>query len=250
MSPPVQQPQDAKRPARDALSLHPYYHGKIQVMPKCPVCDLSDFAVWYTPGVAAPCRDIQEHPEQVFEHTNKRKTVAIGTDGKCVLGLGDIGPEAALPFMEGKALLFKYLGEVDAVPISLSKKEPDTFIQPVKHLEPAFGGIKLEDIAQPKCFHILDTLRAEMDIPVWHGDQQGTAAVVLAALINALKVVEKEIENKRIAMIGMGAANVANYRMITKAGTDPATVIACDLGGILHPARHDIEVRQDEFTDA
>jgi malate dehydrogenase (oxaloacetate-decarboxylating) len=250
MSPPVQQSHDTRRPDRDALYLHPFYHGKIQVMPKCPVRDLSDFAVWYTPGVAAPCRDIQEHPEQVFEHTNKGNTVAIVTDGTRVLGLGDIGPEAALPVMEGKALLFKYLGDVDAVPICLDTKEPDTFIQAIKLLEPAFGGINLEDIAQPKCFQILDTLRAQMDIPVWHDDQQGTATVVMAALINALKVVEKEIGDIRIAMIGVGAANVANYRMITNAGVDPGKVIACDLGGILHPGRHDIEERQDEFTDA
>lgn len=250
MSISAQQLKDTRKPAQDALLLHPFYRGKIQVMPKCPIRDLSDFAVWYTPGVAEPCRAICEDPEQVFEHTNKGNSVAIVTDGTRVLGLGDIGPEAALPVMEGKALLFKYLGNVDAIPICMGTKDPDAFIQTVKLLEPAFGGINLEDIAQPKCFRILDTLRDEMDIPVWHDDQQGTAAVLLAGLINALKVVEKEIGNVRIAMIGAGAANVAIYRLITIAGVDPAKVIACDIGGILHPGRRDIEERQDEFTDA
>ena len=177
----------ANRPAEDAMRLHPVYKGKVQTAPKCPVRGLDDFAIWYTPGVAAPCRAIQANEELVYEYTNKGNSVAVVSDGTRVLGLGDIGPAAGLPVMEGKALLFKYLGGVDAVSICLDTKDPDRIIRAVKIIQPAFGGINLEDIAQPKCFRVLDTLRAdaEVQIPVWHDDQQGTATVILAGLINA-----------------------------------------------------------------
>jgi len=181
----------AEKPAQDAMKLHPFYRGKIEVVPKCAIRGMDDFAIWYTPGVAAPCRDIAAHPERVYDHTNKANTIAVVSDGTRVLGLGDIGPAAGLPVMEGKALLFKYLGGVDAVPICLDTKDPAEIIQAVKWLQPSFGGINLEDIAQPKCFRVLDTLRAEMSIPVWHDDQQGTATVLLAGLINALYLVGK-----------------------------------------------------------
>ncbi len=239
----------AKKPAQDAMRLHPFYRGKVQIMAKCAIRDFSDFAIWYTPGVAAPCRAIKEDPELVFEHTNKGNCIAVVSDGTRVLGLGDIGPEAGLPVMEGKALLFKYLGGVDAVPICLNTKDPDEFIHTVKLLEPSFGGINLEDIAQPKCFRILDTLRAEMDIPVWHDDQQGTATVLLAGLINALKIVGKEMDKIKIAMIGVGAANVATYRLLKASGVDLGGIVACDSKGTLHPGRGDIEERQEEFAD-
>ena len=239
----------ANKPAQDAMKLHPFYKGKVQIMSKCTIRDFNDFAIWYTPGVAAPCRAIQAEPELVYEYTNKANCIAVVSDGTRVLGLGDIGPEAGLPVMEGKALLFKYLGGVDAVPICLGTKDPDEFIHAVKLLEPSFGGINLEDISQPKCFRILDTLRAEMDIPVWHDDQQGTATVLLAGLINALKIVGKEMGKIKIAMVGVGAANVATYRLLKASGVDLGGIVACDSRGALHPGRGDIEERQEEFAD-
>jgi malate dehydrogenase (oxaloacetate-decarboxylating) len=239
----------ARRPAEDALRWHPFYRGKIQMVPKCAVRSFADLAVWYTPGVAAASRAVAENPDDVFLHTNKGNTVAVVTDGTRVLGLGDIGPRAALPVMEGKALLFKYLGGVDAVPICLKTRDPEEIIRTVELLEPSFGGINLEDIAHPKCFAVLDALRERMQIPVWHDDQQGTATVVLAGLMNALKVVGKELSAVRIALVGVGAANVANYRLLKSAGINPELVVACDRGGILHYGRNDLERGQDEFRD-
>jgi len=239
----------AQKPARDAMRFHPHYRGKVQIAPKCPVRDVADFAIWYSPGVAAPCRDIAENPERVWEHTNRANSIAIVSDGSRVLGLGDIGPEAGLPVMEGKALLFKYLGGVDAVPLVLRTDHPDELIAAVKLIEPTYGGINLEDIAQPKCFHILDTLRDEMHVPVWHDDQQGTATVLLAGLINALKIVGKAMDGIKIALIGVGAANVATYRLLKSYGADPGSVVACDSQGTLHPGRHDIEAQREDYPD-
>jgi malate dehydrogenase (oxaloacetate-decarboxylating) len=239
----------ASEPAEEALRLHPYYRGKVQMMPKCSIRGLEDFAIWYTPGVAAPCTAIEREPALVYEHTNKGNTVAIVTDGSRVLGLGDIGPEAGLPVMEGKALLFKYLGGVDAVPLCLRTKDADEIIRTVKLLEPGFGAINLEDIAQPKCFRILERLREDLSIPVWHDDQQGTATVLLAALTNALKLAGKELDAVRIAMVGAGAANVAAFRLLTAAGVDPGAVIVCDSCGVLHAGRGDIESAQMEYPD-
>ncbi|KPL02132.1 MAG: malate dehydrogenase [candidate division Zixibacteria bacterium SM1_73] len=227
----------AQKPGKDAMRLHPFYKGKIEIVPKCCVRDFNDFAIWYTPGVAQPCKDIDKYHQKVWEHTNKANTVAVISDGTRVLGLGDIGPEAGLPVMEGKALLFKYLGGVDVYPLCLDTKDPDELIRTVKILQPSFGGINLEDIAQPKCFHILDTLRHEARIPVWHDDQQGTATVTVAALLNALKIVGKKIHQIKVSMIGAGAASVACLRVMIAAGVDPANVIMCDINGILHPER-------------
>ena len=230
----------AKKPSEDAMRLHPMYRGKLAVTPKCQIRDLNDFAVWYTPGVAAPCRDIAQHPERVYAHTNKGNFVAVVSDGTRVLGLGNIGPLAALPVMEGKAILFKYLGGVDAFPICLDTTDPEEIIQACKWLAPTFGGINLEDIEKPKCFYILERLRAEMDIPVWHDDQQGTAAITLAGLLNALKIVGKSKHEVKITLIGAGAANMAIARVLIAAGFPPEHFLMVDTKGILHAGRNDL----------
>lgn len=239
----------AQKPSADALVLHPFYKGKIQVVPKCAVRDFNDFAIWYTPGVAAPCKAIHANPDLVYEHTNKGNLIAVVSDGTRVLGLGDIGPKAALPVMEGKALLFKYLGGVDTVPICLGTKDPDEIIQAVLWLQPSFGGINLEDLSQPKCFRILDTLRERAEIPVWHDDQQGTATVTLAGVINALRIVGKAMDQVRIVFQGFGASNVACARLLFAAGARPENCIAVDSRGILHPDRPDLQARKMEFAE-
>jgi malate dehydrogenase (oxaloacetate-decarboxylating) len=239
----------AKQPSADAMKLHPFYRGKVEIALKACVRDFNDFAIWYTPGVAAPCRAIAEDPELVYEHTHKWNTVAIVSDGTRVLGLGDIGPKAGLPVMEGKALLFKYLGGVDAWPIMLDTKDPDKIIETSLMIQPGFGGINLEDISQPKCFRVLDTLREKAEIPVWHDDQQGTATVTLAGLINALKVVGKKLEEASITFVGSGASNVACARLIFASGGTPALCRVVDSKGILHKERKDLEARKDEYVD-
>ena len=239
----------AEQPAKDALRLHPYYKGKIEVVPKCRISSIDDFAIWYTPGVAAPCKKIHRDKDVAYEMTNKWNFVAVISDGSRVLGLGDIGPEAGLPVMEGKALLYKYLGGVDAFPLCLDTKNPEEIIQAVKWLQPTFGGINLEDIAHPKCFHILDTLRKEMEIPVWHDDQQGTACVTVAGLLNAVKIVGKKMEDVKVALIGAGAANIAIARLITKAGVKAENIIAVDSRGILHRDRGDRDLLKTKFKE-
>ncbi len=236
----------AKKPSEDAMKLHPFYKGKIEVVSKCVIRDFDDFAIWYTPGVAEPCRAIAEDGELVYEYTNKWNTIAVVSDGTRVLGLGDIGPEASMPVMEGKALLFKYLGGVDAVPVCLGTKDADQLIATVKLLQPSFGGINLEDISQPKCFRILDTLRKEMQIPVWHDDQQGTAAVTVAGLINALHLVGKSLSEAKIAMVGAGAANICIARVLVAAGATPGNIIMCDSKGTLHPGRTELKGKYEE----
>lgn len=239
----------AKKPSADAMLLHPFYRGKVETTLKCAVRDFNDFAIWYTPGVAAPCRAIAQDPELAYEYTNKWNTVAVVSDGTRVLGLGDIGPKAGLPVMEGKALLYKYLGGVDGVPIMLDTKDPDAIINTVLMLQPGFGGVNLEDISQPKCFYILDTLREKAEIPVWHDDQQGTATVTLAALMNALKIVGKSKEEVSITFVGSGASNVACSRLIFGWGVDPASCFMVDSKGILGVHRKDLELRKAEYVD-
>ncbi|MFW5786331.1 MAG: NAD(P)-dependent malic enzyme [bacterium] len=241
--------RQAQKPQEDSLKLHEFYRGKMETVPKCVVRDLSDFSLWYSPGVAGPCKAIHEEPERVYDYTSKWNTVAVVSDGSRVLGLGDIGPKAGLPVMEGKALLYRYLGGVDSVPIVLDTRDPDEIIRTVLLLQPTFGGINLEDIAQPKCFRILETLRRQAEIPVWHDDQQGTATVTLAGLLNALRVVGKAIGNVRIAFIGAGAANVACARLIFGRGADPGRCLVVDSKGILGTHRADIAGRRNEYPE-
>mgnify|MGYP006278613557 CR=1 FL=1 len=239
----------ADEPAREALRLHPFYRGKMESVPKCAIRSLSDFSIWYSPGVAAPCREIARDPDLVYDYTGKWNTVAVVSDGSRVLGLGNIGPKAGLPVMEGKALLYKYLGGVDSVPVMIDSEDPDEIIRTVLLLQPTYGGINLEDIAQPKCFRILETLRREAEIPVWHDDQQGTATVTLAALINALRLVGKRLEEVRIAFIGAGAASVAGARLVFGRGADPGRAVVVDSRGILGRHRDDIERRRNQFPE-
>ena len=231
------------------MKLHPFYHGKMEINPKCCIRDFNDFAIWYTPGVADPCKAIAKDEKLVYEYTNKWNMVAIVTDGTRVLGLGDIGPKAGLPVMEGKSILFKYLGGVDAVPICLGTKDPDEIITAVRWLQPSFGGVNLEDISQPKCFRILDTLRGSTEIPVWHDDQQGTATIVLAGLINALEIVGKKARDVAVTMVGAGASNVACSRLMFSYGIKPENTIVVDTKGILNRERKDLEMRKAEYVD-
>ncbi len=235
----------AEKPSKLAPPLHKFYEGKMQVMPRCAITSFNDFAIWYTPGVAKPCRIIQKDPDLLsFEYTARWNYVAVVSDGTRVLGLGDIGPEAAMPVMEGKALLFKYLGGVDAFPLCVKTKDPDELIRFLELIEPTFGGINLEDIAKPKCFYILEEARKRLNIPVWHDDQQGTATVVLAGLINALKVVGKKLHEVKIAMVGAGAANIKCADVLELAGVKPGNIVMVDSKGILHPGRKDILERE------
>ncbi len=236
----------AKKPAADAMIMHAYYRGKMQTMPRAVIRDINDFAIWYTPGVAAPCKAIEADRDKAYEYTSKWNTVAVVSDGTRVLGLGNIGPEAAMPVMEGKAMLFKYLGGVDAVAVCLDTRDPEEIIRTVKIIQPSFGGINLEDIENPKCFHILDTLRKECRIPVWHDDQQGTAAVTLAGIVNALKVVGKDMKKVKVTMIGVGAANVAIIRLMLAAGFKQGNMIIVDSKATLHRGRKDLEEKQVE----
>jgi malate dehydrogenase (oxaloacetate-decarboxylating) len=213
--------------------------GKLEVSPKTPLKTREDLSMAYTPGVARVCRAIADEPEKVWNLTVKQNTVAVVTDGTAVLGLGDIGPEAALPVMEGKAILFKEFGGIDAWPVCLDTTDPDEIVASVKAIAPAFGGINLEDISAPRCFEIEARLRDELDIPVFHDDQHGTAIVVLAALLNALRVVGKRLEDVRIVFTGAGAAGTATARMLLAAGA--GEVVCCDRVGVLHAARSGLD---------
>ncbi|MBR4456737.1 MAG: NADP-dependent malic enzyme [Solobacterium sp.] len=214
-----------------ALKYHEEHRGKLEVTPKCVLKDRDDLSIAYTPGVAAPCRKIAANREDVYRYTARGNMVAVVTDGTAVLGLGDIGPEAGLPVMEGKAVLFKQFGGVDAFPICLDTKDTDEIVETVVRIAPSFGGINLEDIAAPRCFEIEQKLIERLDIPVFHDDQHGTAIVLLAALINALKVVKKNIEDIRIVINGAGAAGTAIGSLLMSYGAK--NVVFCDRKGIL-----------------
>jgi malate dehydrogenase (oxaloacetate-decarboxylating) len=209
--------------------------GKIEVVSKVPLKNRSDLSMAYTPGVARICEAIHKDPEKAFTLTIKKNTVAIVTDGTAVLGLGDIGPAAAMPVMEGKAMLFKEFGGVDAFPICLNTKDPDEIVRSVKAIATGFGGINLEDISAPRCFEIEERLKEELDIPVFHDDQHGTAVVVLAALINALKLVGKQMDQLKVVVNGVGAAGVACSKIIMAAGVK--NIVGCDQVGAIYRGR-------------
>ncbi len=213
--------------------------GKIEQQNKYPLKTRDDLSMAYTPGVARVCQEIAADRQKAFEFTIKKNTVAVVSDGSAVLGLGDIGPEAAMPVMEGKAMLFKEFANVDAFPICLDTNDPDRIIECVKLMAPTFGGINLEDISAPRCFYIEETLKEELDIPVFHDDQHGTAVVTMAALFNALKIVGKPIENLRVLVVGLGAAGVAVTKMMLASGVEH--VIGCDRQGALSTGRADYQ---------
>ncbi len=211
--------------------------GKIELHNKSPLKTRDDLSMAYTPGVARVCTAIHDDPDKAFQYTIKRNSVAVVSDGTAVLGLGDIGPRAAMPVMEGKAMLFKEFAGVDAFPICLDTRDPDQIVAVVRAIAPGFGGINLEDISAPRCFEIEDRLRAELDIPVFHDDQHGTAVVVLAALLNALKLTGRRMEELRIVIVGLGAAGIAVARILMAAGAQH--IIACDSRGAVSIDRAD-----------
>ena len=215
----------------EALKLHKDNKGKIEVISKVRVENAKDLSLAYTPGVAEPCKEIHANPELIYEYTNKGNMVAVVTDGSAVLGLGNIGARAGMPVMEGKAVLFKSFANVDAFPICIESQDVDIVVQTVKQIAPSFGGINLEDIAAPRCFEIEERLKEELDIPVFHDDQHGTAVVVLAGIINALKVVGKKIENVTAVVSGAGAAGIAISKLLLSSGIND--VIICNSSGIL-----------------
>ncbi|AUD14362.1 MULTISPECIES: NADP-dependent malic enzyme [unclassified Planococcus (in: firmicutes)] len=219
----------------DSLSLHRRHQGKLEIRSKVAVENERDLSLAYSPGVAAPCREIHADPSKVHEYTMKGNTVAVITDGTAVLGLGNIGPQAALPVMEGKALLFKEFAGVDAFPICLDTTDAEEIIRTVKLLEPGFGGVNLEDIAAPTCFIVEQRLKQEMNIPVFHDDQHGTAIVTLAGLINSLKLVEKEIEDVKVVVNGAGAAGIAIVKLLAKFGF--GHIVMCDTKGAIYNGR-------------
>ena len=219
----------------EALKLHEDNRGKIEVISKTEVKDMHDLAVVYTPGVAEPCRKIHQNINDVYKYTTKGNMVAVVTDGTAVLGLGDIGPEAALPVMEGKAVLFKHFANIDAFPICLATKDPDKIVEAVILIAPSFGGINLEDISAPRCFEIERRLKETLDIPVFHDDQHGTAVIVLSGLLNALKIVGKDIGKIKVVVNGAGAAAIAVLKFLMSAGVKNA--ILCDSKGIIYEGR-------------
>lgn len=232
---------------QESLARHARWKGKIEVVPRCELKTREDLSTAYTPGVAQPCLEIAADPEKAYLYTRRGNMVAVVTDGSAVLGLGNIGGPAGMPVMEGKCALFKAFGDVDAFPICLDTQDTETIIATVKAIAPSFGGINLEDIAAPRCFEIERRLIEELDIPVFHDDQHGTAVVVLAALINALKLAEKSIEKIKVAMSGPGAAGTAIAKLLLKAGVTDLTMV--DFDGILYPEKQGMDWAKQELSN-
>lgn len=231
----------------EALEAHKKWNGKIDTVPKSHVKNRHDLSVAYTPGVAAPCRGIASDPKMAYDYTLKANTVAVVSDGSAVLGLGNIGPLAAMPVMEGKCVLFKEFGNVNAFPICLSTQDPDEIVAAVTAIAPTFGGINLEDISAPRCFEIEERLKKTLDIPVFHDDQHGTAIVVLSGIINALKVTGKKKENVKIVVNGAGSAGVAITKLLLRYGFPYITM--CDKSGILSKSSPDLNWMQQKMMD-
>ncbi len=231
-----------------SLALHKRFKGKLEIKSKVRVTNKPELSIAYTPGVAAVCDLIHKDKSAVYTHTIKANTVAVVSDGSAVLGLGNIGPEAAMPVMEGKAILFKTFGGVDAFPICLNTQDTEEIIKTVKYLAPTFGGINLEDISAPRCFEIEERLKKELDIPVFHDDQHGTAIVVLAALTNSLKIVKKNIGTIRIVINGAGAAAMAIANILFRAGLDSTKLIMVDSKGAIHAGRSDLNPYKVEIA--
>ncbi|MBY0157125.1 NAD-dependent malic enzyme [Cytobacillus firmus] len=222
---------------KESLLLHEKFRGKLSIDVKMPLNSMKDLSLAYSPGVAEPCRKIHDQPEKVYDYTIKGNLIAVVSDGTSVLGLGDIGPEASMPVMEGKAALFKAFAGIDAVPICLDTKNPEEIIKTVKLLQPSFGGINLEDIAAPNCFYIEERLKQEMNIPVFHDDQHGTAIVTAAGLKNALKLVDKQMEKIKIVINGAGAAGIAIIKLLLNMGVKD--IIMCDTKGAIYEGRQE-----------
>ncbi|PIN86078.1 NAD-dependent malic enzyme [Candidatus Woesearchaeota archaeon CG10_big_fil_rev_8_21_14_0_10_44_13] len=233
---------------KKSLEMHKQRKGKISVVNKfCPLHSKEDLSLAYTPGVAEPCKEIAKDKSKVYDYTAKGNLVAVVTDGTAVLGLGDIGPEAAMPVMEGKAVLFKEFGDVDAFPICLATKDVDKIVETVKLISPGFGGINLEDISAPRCFEVEERLKAEIDIPVFHDDQHGTAIVVLAGMLNALKIVKKKIESIKIVFNGAGSAGIAVAKLLRDSGAKNITM--CDTKGVIYKGRKEgMNKYKEEFV--
>ncbi|MFJ7662860.1 NADP-dependent malic enzyme [Lysinibacillus sp. NPDC097162] len=232
---------------KKAIELHKEARGKMEIVAKVPVQDTYDLSLAYSPGVAQPCIEIQKNPQAVYDYTIKGNLVGVVTDGTAVLGLGDIGPEAALPVMEGKAILLKRFANIDAFPICLATKDVDEIVRTVKAIAPTFGGINLEDISAPRCFEIENRLRQECNIPVFHDDQHGTAIVVGAGLVNAMKIVNKKLEDMKVVINGAGAAGIAILRMLIQLGYK--NVVMCDTKGIIYNGRKEgMNVIKDQIA--
>lgn len=229
-----------------ALEKHELWNGKIETIAKSPVKSREDLSVAYTPGVAEPCKIIAQNKEEAYHYTMKANTVAVVSDGSAVLGLGNIGPHAAMPVMEGKAVLFKEFADINAVPICLDTQDTEEIIKAVTYLAPGFGGINLEDISAPRCFEIEERLKEKLDIPVFHDDQHGTAIVVLSGIINSLKVVKKEKENCRVVVNGAGSAGIAITKILLRYGFPD--VIMCDKQGILSESSQNLNWMQQEMV--